>query len=216
MFSSTAADNCAVNRALARRVGLGFVGCHSHRFKLAVQDIILGHHPIISKENELMKINKHLSLAEIAGNDPLSSGNNKLNPMVLGYFMLTRYNEIKDHIIEISSTDNSILELIPTPAEEFQIVSLYAKMQKLNPVTLLLQAEKITISTFSNMFDDLISGLRITKCRLSEIVVIAENPCLEAVIVKIKGRTSSLTVIDSSALKKFSNLRSQSARCIAS
>lgn len=36
-------DNCNTNRAFSRRVGPIFVGCHSHRYNLALKDIMLGH-----------------------------------------------------------------------------------------------------------------------------------------------------------------------------
>lgn len=38
--TSLIGENCATNKSMANSVGVGFVGCASHRFNLDVQDIM--------------------------------------------------------------------------------------------------------------------------------------------------------------------------------
>lgn len=48
-------DNCAINKAVARGIQLGFVGCDNQRFKLAVKHIMENYEEIINSVNILMK-----------------------------------------------------------------------------------------------------------------------------------------------------------------
>ncbi len=40
-------DNCAVNKSIATKLGIGFVGCGSHRFNLFARTIIDPHTEVI-------------------------------------------------------------------------------------------------------------------------------------------------------------------------
>ena len=48
-------DNCSTNHALANKAKVGFIGCSSHRFNIAVQDILQSHAAIIAKIHVIMK-----------------------------------------------------------------------------------------------------------------------------------------------------------------
>lgn len=48
-------DNCNVNRAFARRLGPLFVGCHNHRYQLAVEDILQTHMLNIESVRAIMR-----------------------------------------------------------------------------------------------------------------------------------------------------------------
>lgn len=47
-------DNCAVNKALAKSIDIPMIGCHSHRFNLALEDILITHKDIIERTNKIM------------------------------------------------------------------------------------------------------------------------------------------------------------------
>lgn len=55
--------NCSMNKALANRVALPFVGCFSHRHNLGVQDIIRDNTEEICMVNEFMNRVKYFKLA---------------------------------------------------------------------------------------------------------------------------------------------------------
>lgn len=93
------------------------------------------------------------------------------------------------------------MKLISTPEKESQIVLLDEKLAKLNPVTLALQAENITLSTAKNIFEAVISGFLIKNSRVSKTAAMVENQCFEAGLVKIQEwRISSRTKSDSIAV----------------
>lgn len=48
-------DNCNTNRAMSRRIGPIFVGCYSHRFNLAVRDLLSKYKKVTSKVQQVMK-----------------------------------------------------------------------------------------------------------------------------------------------------------------
>ncbi len=48
-------DNCSRNRLFVSLSGKHFVGCASHRFNLALQEIITEHGTLRNKVNDLMK-----------------------------------------------------------------------------------------------------------------------------------------------------------------
>ena len=56
-------DNCDTNEALANLFNTPFIGCHSHRFNLAVKLATKEDDPLLSKVNTLMGKFKNLKLA---------------------------------------------------------------------------------------------------------------------------------------------------------
>ena len=62
---SLTADSCNTNKSIAKRLGLNFVRCASHRFDLAVKEFVAKEGRIIKKVNELMKQLKLPSMAAI-------------------------------------------------------------------------------------------------------------------------------------------------------
>ena len=53
-------DNCNTNKALATIAKRPLVGCASHRFNLAVKDVLKDYHDVLSKINSIMKKLKNL------------------------------------------------------------------------------------------------------------------------------------------------------------
>ena len=59
-------DNCSPNKAFARKAKCPFVGWASHRFNLAVQDILSGYEDLLAIVHNLMvKMRKLLAAAKL-------------------------------------------------------------------------------------------------------------------------------------------------------
>lgn len=53
-------DNCSVNKAFARRFGISFIGCASHRFNLALVEFLEDYSEIVGSVTSLMKTLRNL------------------------------------------------------------------------------------------------------------------------------------------------------------
>ena len=105
-------DNTSTNKAFARRRGPVFVGCHSHRFNLAVKDILEDHTAAISKVQELMhKLCYHIPAAMLRRLTPLSAFTANVTRWSSTHAMLKRYVAIREFITEIDLTEISLLLL---------------------------------------------------------------------------------------------------------
>lgn len=60
-------DNCKVNKALSKKAAVPLIGCYSHRFNLAVQEILKDDNTLLGKVNNIM-----LKLRTIIGDGRLS------------------------------------------------------------------------------------------------------------------------------------------------
>ena len=67
-------DNCSVNKSMSTKLGLPVIGCASHRFNLAVSDIISGDQKIVYQAQELMfKLKTLVQSAKLRKPTPLRS-----------------------------------------------------------------------------------------------------------------------------------------------
>ena len=54
-FPSLINDNCSTNLALESNTGVGYIGCASHKYNLAVQDMTQKYGSLVTKISGLMK-----------------------------------------------------------------------------------------------------------------------------------------------------------------
>ena len=191
--SALIGDNCATNKAVANSTGVGFIGCASHRFNLAVQDILVQHDDIITIVNDLMKKLRNLvPAAKLRQFTPLAAKTRNDTRWSSTYQMISRYFEIRSMIRQIDLPEVRLL--LPTEDEEAELSDLFKKLQQLDTVTKSLQSEKMTVSLVRYIFDEVISRFPCTKHRLSTTARIVHNSDFENGIVKIlEGRASELT-----------------------
>lgn len=177
-------DNCKTNKSFVDKTGRGFIGCASHRFNLAVKDLIAEHEPAITKVHELMK---KLHTPNIAGKllkvthlKPKSYIKTRWSST---YEMLQRFLDLKDHI---RGLENDELDRIsPSTSEYKDIQELTKKFRELESVSKALQSDSCTLPMVRALFDTVIEEFPSMKNRLSSDAEIVLHPYFESGIIKI-------------------------------
>lgn len=196
-------DNCATNRSLSRLFECGFVGCASHRFNLAVKDLMSDKSDIINNVRELMKklrnpkrraqLRNYTNLSPLVCNDTRWSST---------YEMLRRYIEVKEHLPQLHVEE--IDDLIPSRKEHDGILDLCKTLGSLDSVTKCLQKDSTTISEVRALFDTVIIHYPTTEPRLGPTANIVENPEFESALVKIqRGTIRDMDGNEEQAVKKL-------------
>lgn len=199
------ADNCNVNKSLADMVDCGFVGCCSHRFNLAVQDILKGAEETLNKLNTLMrkfkylipaaKLRKHTHLRAVTRNETRWSS---------VYSMMKRYFEIREYILLIAQHDSEINQLLLSATEDQVLEELFSTVERLDAVTLALQKENISIASVRYLFDEVVSEYPSTKSRLCSSAKIIHDQSFENGLVKLQqGKMGQLSFSEECAVQVF-------------
>lgn len=198
-------DNCSVNKSLANRLTCGFIGCSSHRFNLAVLDIIKSDEELIQKVNCIMKKFKNLlHAAKLREYSHLRAVTKNDTRWSSTFNMISRYFELSNAFCEIGKHDVEVKLLRLTKTEEKNLSLLFKKLESLNQVTLALQNPKTTISTVQYIFEEVIKEFPSTCTRLSPTASIVHDKWFESGIAKIQeGRSAALNIMESTAVHKF-------------
>lgn len=195
------ADNCAVNKAIARKVKCEFVGCSSHRFNLAIKDVVLKSMPLVERVRSIMgklqhpirraKLREHTDLAPIKSCDTRWSSVSQ---------MLNRYMKMKDHL-EASDIDE-IQELILERKENQEIETLMHLMKSLDSITICLQRDNAKLSEVRVLFDTVINLVPELNDRLKSDADIVECINFETAVSKIQSnRSEDLTEEEKDSVK---------------
>lgn len=194
-------DNCATNKALSRKAGCGFVGCGSHRFNLAVKDMLECHADLLSNIRGLMqKLRTPTIAARLRRKTFLKAKLSNETRWSSSFEMLRRYSEIKAFVSDLH--DPVVDELLPNTAQDRKIESLLSILSDLNVVTVELQKESLTMSTIRAIFDTVIEDFPMSENRLSESAGIVLHPDFERGVTKVQeNRIGELTIAESSAIQ---------------
>jgi len=177
-------DNCNTNKAIANQLGVGFIGCASHRFNIFVKQMILQETNLIESIREIMK---KLS-------DPLMSAKlrkfTQLRPILSNVTrwsstanMLMRFLDIKEPLNGID--DDEIDKLMPNPRNVRKIEKLCETFKKLDSVTKALQDDGTDLADVRGHFDTVIEDYPDASAYLGENAEIVGQPKFESGIVKI-------------------------------
>ena len=204
-------DNCATNVAIANKVGIPFVGCASHRFNLAVQDIITTHDDLMDKVNNLMRRLKYaIPASKLRKFTDLRAKTKNVTRWSSTYKMLLRYTEIKSHLHALQLLE--LEPLIPTLVEDKRIEGLVKILADLNSVTVVLQSNATNLAMVRDLFDEIITVYSSTKNRLSANAAIVQCPQFESAIVKIQNdEVSRLTPAETDSVAKFQVVHDEEA-----
>jgi hypothetical protein len=178
-------DNCSTNRAFARRACCNLIGCASHRFNLAVKDIIDPYQNLITKVNSVMKKMKNIipsaKLRKVTHLKPKCANATRWSST---YQMLERYDKIKVFLQELNL--NEVSDLLPNNREDREIEDLLTRLKNLDSVTLALQKENTSMADVRGLFDVVIEEYPESACRIGANADIVETPVFEAAGVKIQ------------------------------
>lgn len=116
-------DNCNTNKFMVRRTGPTFVGCHSYRINLFVQDFMQPYADIILKVSQLMrKLSYQIPSAKLRAFTTLNAKMSNATRWSSTYKMLHRLEELLPFLIQIEYDE--IKELLPSDDEQTEIKSL--------------------------------------------------------------------------------------------
>lgn len=178
------ADNCAVNISLVNKIGCGFIGCASHRFNLAMKDMIKDDTILIEKVQAVMqKLRWPIPAAKLRRHTLLCAKCANVTRWSSTADMLVRYKEIRPVLKDVEVDD--LDSLLPTARENKRIDELCVKFEELNSVTKALQNESLTCADARSIFDEVIEQYPSTEGRLSSSADIVATEDFENAVVKI-------------------------------
>ncbi|KAF0722689.1 hypothetical protein Ae201684P_004283 [Aphanomyces euteiches] len=138
-------DNCLTNAAFARKAGVYFVGCASHRFNLFMMDYISQYEETIGRVNTLMKKLRQLSLAaklrRLANLLPKTRQQTRWS---LTYEMSERFMTLRDFLMQLGESE--VDALLPSVTESRDLDRLLLELRDMNAVTLELQRDDLTVA----------------------------------------------------------------------
>lgn len=201
-------DNVSTNKALASLVGRFLIGCASHRFNLAVCDIIESNSDTVQAIRSIMvklrtlkyaaHLRNHIDLKPILSNTTRWSST---------FQMLKRYIELIPAIREMDIAE--INDLLPSNAKHSSITQLLETLSVMDSVCKQLQSESTTIADVRALFDAIITKFPETEERLSCNANIIYNSEFENALVKLQEhRTYDLTNAERSAVHELLNTHS--------
>ncbi|KAE8952571.1 hypothetical protein PR001_g33236, partial [Phytophthora rubi] len=142
-FGKALSDNCSVNKRLATIMQVPLVGCASHRLNLAVR-----HHLEQYEEDSaivqalMVKLRTLKQSAKLRLKTPLRPVIRQDTRWGSTFAMVHRYHEL---IKFMDADDDDIMELLPSPACNRRLKTLYAELKDIESVSKALQANDITL-----------------------------------------------------------------------
>ena len=197
------ADNCSVNKSISNKTQKAMVGCHSHRFNIALQQILNEHSTMIEQINRIMlKLKNVIPAAKLEKFTKYKAKPRNTTRWSSTFEMLKRFQLIRPHLRKLQIDD--IDKDIPTRRENEEIDDLVKRLEKLDSVTKSLQHEERTISQARALFDTVMIDFPEAADRLSTTASIIQSPNFEIGIQKIQsGRANELNPEEKSELKQL-------------
>lgn len=199
-------DNCNTNRALGRHFNAHFVGCYSHRFNLAVKDVLTNNTLTIEKVQKIMKkLSCQLPAAKLRRFTHLKAKQNNVTRWSSTYDMLKRYVELREFLTLLDIPD-----IFLSSREDAEVNSVLVTLSDLDSITKELQKESTTMCEARTLFDGVLSEFPEMENRLSATSNIIENKVFEAAIIKIQdGRQADLTAREAQTVSHLQQQESE-------
>lgn len=180
------ADNCNVNRSISTKMGVPLIGCASHRFQLAVKEILKEDEGVITQVKQLMtKLRTPLISAKLRRETHLKPKLKNDTRWSSTFLMLLRHAELREHVLRLD--DMEIDALLLSPASERKVDNLIRKLRELDEVTKKLQRADCTIRVARAYFDTVLEDYPTLSDRLDPDARIVLNPQFESGLLKIQA-----------------------------
>lgn len=204
-------DNTSTNKAFARCLGPFFVGCHSHRYNLAMKDILEEYEEVIEKVQAIMKkLSYQIPAAKLRRFTLLKAKQRNVTRWSSTYDMLRRYRELKEFLPKLD--DVELESILLSEEEDILVDHLCTKLRDLDSVTKELQRSNISLAEARVLFDGVIEKYPNSKRRLGPDSNIIENKRFESAIVKIQqNREEELTLAEKRAVAHLKKEEGQSS-----
>ena len=209
--ASLIGDNCPSNKAFANKARKPLVGCASHRFNLAVKDMLEDYTNLTTKVYHLMKkLRNIIHSAKLRKMTPLRPKCGNVTRWSSTFVMMERYMKLKEFLPQLCLDD--VDDLLPTAREDREIEALLERLADLDSVTKALQQENLTMWDVRQLFDTVIVEYPESATRISADSDIVHNKTFERAIVKIqKGSVGELITEEMKSVEVLQIVRSNSA-----
>lgn len=187
-------ENCATNKAVADLLQTPIVGCYSHRFNLAVGDILGDYDDVIESVYRIMvklrnlipaaNLRKHTNLRPILNNKTRWSSTSQI---------LRRYIVLQPFLEKLQIKE--LTDLLLGPKGHSDVAEVLEILTKFDSVTKFLQREDTTILQARSLFDSILADFPSTEWRLQGDADIVHSPLFESALCKIQDqRENDLTI----------------------
>lgn len=194
-------DNCAVNKSLSTKARVPFIGCASHRFNLAVKDILKEHEEFINRVQRVMVMVRTLTTAgKLRAFTELRGVLNCPTRWGAAYKMLLRYQQIREYLPQLNM--DNVDEAMLNGVENRKLDDLCRKLENLHSVNLTVQQHDSSMSRVRVLFDGVCEAYPQLLDRLNSDADIVHCPDFESGIVCLQdGKADFLTSRQQNALK---------------
>lgn len=179
------ADNCSTNKSAARISVVPMIGCASHRFNLAVMDIVNQNKKEVEKVRSLMVILRQLIPAAALREETILKAILAFPTRWGSYHaMVKRYLEIREFLPSLDIP--SVEDAIPSPSETRKLQEILQVFDDLQAVNLSLQKRDTTMAMVRCYFDTVVEDFPELDDRLAFDAEIVGSVDFETAIVLIQ------------------------------
>ena len=138
-------DNCSTNLAIAKSLSIGFIGCASHRYKLAIKDLLDEHKYIPNKAHTVMcKFRYPVPAGKLRKLTHLKPKLNVVTRWSSSIDMFKRYVQLRDVFRDVDI--EGIDELLLTAKENKTLDRVILQFAELESITKALQRHDVSIA----------------------------------------------------------------------
>lgn len=199
------ADNCQVNKVIARKLSVPHVGCMSHRLNSEMQ-LMISSHGVLNRTvdsihqtmaNCRRRLRNRAMLRNLTELTPITPNATRWSGICR---MMNRFLEIRDDLLLVADQDGATITIDRSAAFEARVKRFATMLSEIDVVTLELQKHGATISDCRLAIDMLIEEVREGRnnqsssmygCKLSERYLSTRartvtDPSFESGVVKIQ------------------------------
>lgn len=188
-------DNCGTNRKTARIVNKPLVGCASHRYNLAVRQVVEESQSLVDQVQQLMvQLRTLIGAAKLRKVTDLRAKLSCATRWDSVGIMLKRYIDLRPFLAEMEMP--SIDELVPSATAHRDIEELSSTLEDLRSISLQTQKEGTTLADVRVFFDTTIDEHPSLRGRLGAHADIVSSKEFESAVVLLQRQQSSALSID--------------------
>ena len=178
-------DNASTNRKVAKDMGIPLIGCHSHKFNLALDQWVSSQQglgealevvsSLMKQASTLKRAAKLRTLTELA---PVKNNKTRWNS---NFYMLKRYFKIQQYLNVIPE----LQDYFPTRHQQAKLETAMKDFDNFQSITMELQKEGLTLHQCRQIFDEVLHDYPSMVPQLGPTSNLVHAPDFESGVIKI-------------------------------